>query len=67
MFHTFNPFAAWFFNPKHRDVLRKQLDKALLDRADHAQAREYHAAMESMLDKRIARLERELGKLENVK
>jgi hypothetical protein len=57
---TYNPFAAWFFNPGRDDILRKQLREAEAQRAEYAAEREYAEAMETMLDKRIARLKKEL-------
>lgn len=58
---TFNPFAAWFLKPDVHAHLRKQLFEAETSRAEHAANREYHEAMERMLEKRIARINRELA------
>lgn len=58
---TFNPFAAAFRTPTADDILRKQLIDAESSRAEHAANREYHLAMEVMLEERIERIKGELG------
>lgn len=63
MTFTFNPFAALTHRVNVRRILEKQLDDAMCDKAEHAKNREYHAAMEQMLDKRIVRVRNELEKL----
>lgn len=58
---TFNPFATVFQQPNAKDILKKQLRDAESSKAEHATNREYHEAMETMLDRRIARIRAELG------
>lgn len=60
---TFNPFASLTQRVDVRRILTKQLLDAQSSKAEHAANREYHAAMEQMLDKRIARVRKELEKL----
>lgn len=57
---TFNPFSAAFRAPTATDILRKQLLDAEASRAEHAANREYHTAMEVMLEERIERIKGEL-------
>lgn len=57
---TFNPFAAWFMRPDAHAHLKRQLSEAQVSRVEHAANREYHDAMEKMLQRRIARIEHEL-------
>lgn len=63
MTFTFNPFAALVQRVSVRRILTKQLDDAQSAKAEHAMNREYHAAMEQMLDKRIVRVRKELEQL----
>lgn len=63
MTFTFNPFASLVQRMNVRRILEKQLDDAMCDKVEHAKNREYHAAMEQMLDKRIVRVRNELEKL----
>lgn len=53
------------FNPANKspvgDLLHEQLRTAEISRAEHAAAKEYHSAMETMLDSRIYRLKDELS------
>ncbi len=55
----------WFKNlyrePSGDQVLRKQLEAAERDRADHLARAEYHEAMSKMLETRIERIRKELG------
>lgn len=58
---TFNPLSYIFREPSADEILRKQLIDAEASRAEHASNREYHAAMEMMLEDRILRIKGELG------
>lgn len=59
---TFNPLAALVQRVDARKIMEKQMHDAESSRVEHAANREYHAAMEKMLDARIARIRRELEK-----
>lgn len=47
-----------------RELLVEQGANAALERAHHAELREYHAAMEQMLMQRIGRIDRDLRRSE---
>lgn len=58
MLHLVNVFRE----PSPREVAERQLRDAMRDRLQHASLREYHAAMQKMLEQRIERLRGELDR-----
>lgn len=63
MTFTLNPFASLVQRVDARRILEKQLSDAMSSKVEHAANREYHAAMERMLETRIGRVRNELEKL----
>lgn len=47
--------------PTAEELLQRHLQQARIERAEHARAREYHAAIEAMLKARIERIAKELA------